>query len=196
MDNFANAKIVRNGDTVWTPSSKANGVEKDLLELSENIYKLLGETNITFVVQNGTPGNYQNTSHVLIRGDKTVVIPVTPGHKYKFICNRTPDAGNSFYFRPSTYSTVSPATFTSNRIRAWSDNWDNYVENGGVFTINSGEYGLSILLTEATAPSDSAVTSIRANFADGEILIIDVTNSRFEKIDSEIGDIETILASI
>lgn len=196
MANFANAKIVCNDVTVWEPTDVANGVKKDLQELDENIYKLLGEKNIRFVVQNGTPGNYTNTNNVLIRGEKTVVIPVTPGHKYKFICNRTPDAGNAFYFRPTTYTTVSPTDFVSNRVRTWSNDWNNYVTNGGVFTINSGEYGLSVLLTESTGPNDSGITPIRANFADGEILIIDVTNSRFEKIDSEIGDIETILASI
>ena len=197
MDNLASAKIVLNGVTVWTPSDKANGVEKDLQNLSDDVYALTGEKNIPFVIQNGTPGNFLNANNVLIRGEKTVVIPVTPGHKYKFICNKTPASGYTFYFRPNTYSTVSPATFTSNRIRAWSDNWDNYLVSGGVFTINASEVGMSVLLTEASAPSDDAYTPIRESyFADGDIVIIDVTNSRFEKIDSEIGDIETLLATI
>lgn len=198
MDNLANAKIIRNGVTVWEPTDKANGVKKDLQNLSDDVYKLLGEKNMPFVIQNGTPGSYLNTDNVLIRGDKTVVIPVTPGHKYKLICNKTPESGNTFYFRPCTYSTVSPATFTSNRIRTWSDNWDNYLTSGGVFTINSAEVGMAVMVTESPAPSSSATyTPIReSDFVKGDIVIIDVTNSRFEKIDSEIGTIETILASI
>lgn len=195
MDNFASSKIIRNGVTVWTPSDQANGVEKDLQNLSNDVYNLLGEKNTPFVIQNGSPGSYLNKNSVTIRGNETIVIPVIPGHKYKFICNKTPASGNAFYFRPSTYSTVSPATFTSNRIRAWSENWDNYVENGGVFTINTAEVGLSVMVSETTSPSDSGTyTPIReTDFVAGDIVIIDVTNSRFEK---EIGDIETILASI
>lgn len=195
MDNLENAKIIQNGVTVWAPSDKADGVKKGLQNLSNDVSALLGEINIPFVIQNGTPGNFTNTDNVLIRGDKTVVIPVTPGHKYKFICNKTPASGNAFYFRPNTYSTVSPATFTSNRIRAWSDSWDNYVENGGVFTINTAEVGLSVMVSEITSPSSSGTfTPIReSDFVAGDIVIIDVTNSRIEK---EIGDIETILASI
>ena len=194
MDNLANAKIVRNGVTVWTPSDKANGVEKDLQNLSDDVYKLLGEKNMPFVIQNGTPGSYLNTNNVLIRGDKTVVIPVTPGHKYKIICNKTPVAGNTFYFRIATYTTVSPAKFNTNTVRIWTNDWNNYLTSGGVFTINQNEVGLSVMVTEATSPSDSGVTPIReSDFVDGDIAIVDVTNSRFEK---EIGDIETILASI
>ena len=198
MDNLANAKIIRNGVTVWEPSSAPDGVEKKVNDLSTDLSALLGETNIRFLIQNGTPGNYANTDNVLIRGDKTVVIPVTPGHKYKFICNKTPVSGSAFYFRPSTYSTVSPATFTSNRIRAWSDSWDNYLTSGGVFTTNTAEVGMSVMVTEATSPSSSGtITSLReSDFVEGDIVIIDVTNSRFEKIDSEIGDIETLLAAI
>lgn len=199
MDNLANAKIVRNGVTVWEPTDKENGVETNLQNLSNDVATLIGEINIPFVIQNGSPGNYLNTESVLIRGDKTVVIPVTPGHKYKFICNKTPSAGSAFYFRPCTYyQTVNPPTFVAYRLRAWSENWDNYVENGGVFTINSNEIGLSVMVTETTSPSSSGtVTPIReANFVKGDIVIIDVTNSRFEKIDAEIGNIETILASI
>lgn len=199
MDNLENAKIIRNGVTVWIPSDKANGVEKDLQNLSDDVDALLGEENIPFVIQNGSPGNYANTNFVLIRGDKTVVIPVTPGHKYKFICNKTPSAGSAFYFRPCTYyQTVNPSTFIAYRVRTWSENWDNYVENGGIFTINSSEVGMSVMVSETTAPSDSAtITPIReSDFVKGDIVIIDVTNSRFEKIDSEIGDIETLLAAI
>ena len=198
MDNLANAKIVRNGVTVWEPTDKENGVEKNLQNLSNDVTTLIGEINIPFVIQNGSPGNYNNANEVLIRGDKTVVIPVTPGHKYKLICNKTPAEGNTFYFRPCTYATVSPATFTSNRIRAWSDSWDNYLTSGGVFTINSAEVGMAVMVTESPAPSASATyTPIReADFVKGDIVIIDVTNSRFEKLDSEIGNIETILASI
>lgn len=194
MDNLANAKIVRNGVTVWTPSDKANGVEKDLQNLSDDVYKLLGEKNMPFVIQNGTPGSYLNTNNVLIRGDKTVVIPVTPGHKYKIICNKTPVSENTFYFRIATYTTVSPAKFNMNTVRIWTNDWNNYLTSGGVFTINQNELGLSVMVTEATSPADSGVTPIReSDFVDGDIMIVDVTNSRFEK---EIGDIETILASI
>ena len=198
MDNLANAKIVRNGVTVWEPTDKANGVKKDLQNLSNDVATLIGEINIPFFIQNGSPGNYLNTESVLIRGDKTVVIPVTPGHKYKFICNKTPSAGSAFYFRPCTYyQTVNPPTFVAYRLRAWSDNWDNYLTSGGVFTINQSEVGLSVMVTESTSPADSGVTPIReSDFVDGDIVIVDVTNSRFEKIDAEIGDIETILASI
>ena len=198
MDNLANAKIVRNGVTVWEPTDKANRVKKDLQNLSNDVATLIGEINIPFFIQNGSPGNYLNTESVLIRGDKTVVIPVTPGHKYKFICNKTPSAGSAFYFRPCTYyQTVNPPTFVAYRLRAWSDNWDNYLTSGGVFTINQSEVGLSVMVTESTSPADSGVTPIReSDFVDGDIVIVDVTNSRFEKIDAEIGDIETILASI
>lgn len=184
MDNLANAKIIRNGVTVWTPSDKADGVEKELQNLSSDFYNLLGERGIHFVIQNGTPGSYLNTDNVLIRGEETVVIPVTPGRKYKFICNKTPASGNAFYFRPSTYSTVSPATFTSNRIRTWSENWDNYVENGGVFTINSSEVGLSVMVSETTSPNSSGTyTPIReTDFVDGDIQIIDITNSVIDEL--------------
>lgn len=198
MDNFANAKIIRNGVTVWEPTDKANGVKKDLQNISDDVNALIGEINIPFVIQNGSPGNYNNANEVLIRGDKTVVIPVTPGHKYKFICNKTPAEGNTFYFRPTTYSTDSPETFTSNRIRVWSESWNNYLTSGDVFTINSNEVGLSVMVTQSPEPSASATyTPIReADFVKGDIVIIDVTNSRFEKIDSEIGDIETLLAAL
>lgn len=198
MDNLANAKIVRNGVTVWEPTNKENGVKTNLQNLSNDVAALIGEINLPFVIQNGSPGNFNNTNEVLVRGEKTVVIPVTPGHKYKFICNKTPVSGSAFYFRPVTYTTVSPGTFLSDVVRVWSDNWNNYVENGGVFTINSSEVGLAIMITESTEPSSSGTyTPIReVDFVKGDIVIIDVTNSRFEKIDAEIGNIETILASI
>ena len=184
MDNLASAKIVLNGVTVWTPSDKANGVKKDLQDLSNDVDALLGEKNIPFFIQNGTPGNFNNTNYVLLRGADTVTIPGVPGHKYRIRINKTPNTGYNYYFRLNTYSTVSPASFTANRIRT-GDEWDIYYMDGEDFTLNSNEYGFTLLLGEKTEPSDSGTFSPlrESDFADGDIVIIDVTNSRLTESD-------------
>lgn len=188
MDNLASAKIVRNGVTVWEPSDKANGVAKDLQDLSNDVDTLLGEKNIPFFIQNGTPGNFNNTNYVLLRGSKTVTIPGAPGHKYRISISKTPHEGYNFYFRLNTYSTVSPSSFTANRVRAWSDNWNIYYLNGDEFSLNSGEYGITLLLGELTAPSDSSTISPlrESDFSEKDIHIIDITNSAIEGLRHEI----------
>ena len=204
-ENFSNAKIVVNGVTVWKPSTESEGVSTSLQKLAEDISSLTGENNIRFVIQNGTTGNYLDANRITIRGDKTTVIPVTPGHKYQIVSTKAPASGYTFYFRPTTYSTVSPSTFTSDRVRAWADNWNNYMVSGDVFEINSGEAGMSVTVDQRTAPSDSATVSAlrESDFTQGDIVIIDVTNSRLadkayvdDAIDDALGDIETLLAAL
>ena len=187
MDNLANAKIVRNGVTVWEPSTKDKGVLNKVKDLSKDIAYTLGETLVPFFIQNGTPGNFRNENYVLLRGSKTVTIPGVPGHKYRISISKTPHEGYNFYFRLNTYSTVSPASFTANRIRT-GDEWDTYYMDGEAFTLNSNEYGFTLLLGEKTEPSDSGTFSPlrESDFSDGDIHIVDITGSVIEGLRYEI----------
>ena len=182
MDNLASAKIVRNGVTVWEPSDKDKGVLNKVKDLSKDIAYTLGETLVPFITQNGTPGNFQNENYVLLRGANTVTIPGIPGHRYRISISKTPHEGYNFYFRLNTYSNVSPSSFTANRVRAGSDNWNIYYLNGEEFSLNAGEYGITLLLGELTAPSDSSTISPlrESDFSEEDIHIIDITNSAID----------------
>ena len=187
MDNLASAKIVRNGVTVWEPSDKDKGVLNKVKDLSNDIAYTLGETLVPFFIQNGTPGNFSNTNYVLLRGSNTVTIPGIPGHRYRISISKIPHEGYNFYFRLNTYSTVSPASFTANRIRT-GDEWDIYYMDGEDFTLNSNEYGFTLLLGEKTEPSDSGTFSPlrESDFSDGDIHIVDITGSVIEGLRYEI----------
>ena len=195
MDNLANAKIVRNGEVVWTPTIKEDGVKDKVDSLADSVAFFLREQVLPYLIQNGTPGNYADTNYVVIRGKRSVTIPGVPGHRYRINISKTPHQGYNFYFRLNTYSTISPSSFTANRVRAGSDNWNTYYMDGDEFSLNNGEYGITLMLGELTAPSASAsISPLReSDFNPFDIHIVDITESILDELRH---DIDTRLSNV
>lgn len=180
MDNLSSAKIKRNGVEVWTPQVKDPGVTIQTAQLSKALSLYTGETNMPYFVQNGTPGVYADTDYVLVRGRNTVVIPGTPGHKYKITINKTPHEGYGFYFEWGAYTTDSPASFVTNRTR--TTGWVEETE----FVLRDNEYGFAINIGEKTSSSGTASPLRETDFSDGDIIITDITDSITKSLQEQI----------
>ena len=148
----------------WSPIGSSEmdlsgyATDEELGQLQQEITGELAQYSIV----NGSQGNPANAWVVVLRGTDTLAIAVQPSHKYKLVINRTPAAGYNYYMRIVTYNTNNPSSLLSESqiVRNHTLSWNNYFMNGDIFETNGSEYGMSIQLTELTAPgADQAVGS-------------------------------------
>lgn len=166
----------------WTKDVTGAASNEKLSQLSQEVNGNLAQYSIV----NGSQGNPANSWVVVLRGTDTLAIAVQPNHKYKLVINKVPVAGYNFYMRIVTNTTNNPESFFASLSRNGILNWNTYFVNGDVFEISGGEYGMSIQLTELTAPgAEQAVGSciaLRAtDFEPGDIEIVDLTEAIKEK---------------
>lgn len=186
--NFGN--IVLTADEVavlkyngsWTKETTGIATADKLNQLWQEVNGSLAPYSIV----NGSQGNPANAWVVTLRGTDTLAIAVQPNHKYKLVINKTPVGGYNFYMRIVTNTTNNPDSFFTSISRNGTNNWNTYYVNGDVFETNSNEYGMSIQLTELTAPGaaqavGSCIALRATDFEPEDIEIIDLTESINEK---------------
>ena len=149
-------------------------------ERSKTLFK-----SVDWRIRNGSQGNSANAYVVTIYGSGTLAIPVTPGHRYRLIVNRTPTTGYNLYYSFYTYSTNNPANLHN------SDVVRNDTLSGPAahpiyedVEIMPGEAGISFQLTEAVGPGvpQSPTNNIvlrQTDFSIFDIVVLDVTAGLF-----------------
>ena len=163
--------------------------------IDTEIEKNTGRKALDFNIRNGSQGNSGNAWVITICGSNTPAIPVTPGRKYMLRINKPAEAGFDYYWRVMTYTTDSPTSLTSNIKRNEINDWNSYHENRDIYLIDAGEAGLTIQLTELTAPgagqdAEHCIPLRNNSFTDGEIMLHDVTDSIDAVVDEIKNDIE------
>lgn len=183
----------QDGGYSWVPMGTTSvdlsqyATKAEFSQLWQEINGELAEYNIV----NGSQGNPANAWVVTLKGTDTLAIAVQPSHKYKLVINKTSAAGYNYYMRIVTYNTNNPSSLLSEpqMVRNQTLSWNNYFMNGDIFETNDSEYGMSIQLTELTAPgADQAVgtcIALRAtDFEPEDIEIVDLDESIKEKCEN------------
>ena len=142
-----------------------------------------------FRIRNGAQANAGNAWVVTLYGLSTLAIPVTPGHIYRLIINKEPQSGFHFYWRLGVYTTSTPTNLYSDIVRDEYNSWNVYHTDSDIFDIRENEYGVSIQLTELTAPgaeqaAGTCVALRASDFAPGDIVLLDVTESQLYHVDT------------
>lgn len=156
----------------------------------ETFYPLPAASNIS--IRNGSQGNGANAWVVTLVGNPTLAIPVVAGHKYKVFIDYPLVEGFHYYYRLVTYSTSSPSTLVSSKVRDWTGRTPLSIDTP--IEINDGELGMSIQVTELTSPSggqnDNECVKLRNTALTGHVSIRDVTTTLAE-LENRVGGIES-----